>query len=106
MKLDPEKFRDAVWFDKIVKYCKDKKLFIPSEGDNAALLQTAVEKGFPKGNHLIITTDMVDKRRKLYKAIQKKGVVIDCSVPKGARRADQMAQEAVLAERMETLLHG
>ena len=106
LKLDPEKFRDAVWFDKIVTYCTDKKLSIPSEGDNAALLQTAVEKGFPKGNHLIITTDMVDKRRKLYKAIQKKGVVINCSVPKGARRADQLAQEAVLTERMETLLHG
>ena len=106
LKLDPEKFRDAVWFDKIVTYCTDKKLSIPSEGDNAALLQNAVDKGFPKGNHLIITTDMVDKRRKLYKAIQKKGVVINCSVPKGARRADQLAQEAVLAERMETLLHG
>ncbi len=106
LKLDPEKFGDAVWFDKLVQYCSDKKLSIPSEGDNAALLQNAVEKGFPKGNHLIITTDMVDKRRKLYKIIQKKGVIIDCSVPKGARRADQLAQEAVLAERMETLLHG
>ena len=106
LKLDPEKFGDAVWFDEIVAYCTDKKLSIPSEGDNAALLQNAVERGFPKGNHLIITTDMVDKRRKLYKVIQKKGVIIDCSVPKGARRADQLAQEAVLGERMETLLHG
>ncbi len=106
LKLDPEKFGDADWFDKIVTYCTDKKLSIPSEGDDAALLQNAVEKGFPKENHLIITTDRVDKRRKLYKAIQKKGVIINCSVPKGARRADQLAQEAVLAERMETLLHG
>ncbi|MBW1725830.1 MAG: hypothetical protein JRJ33_10855, partial [Deltaproteobacteria bacterium] len=106
LKLDPENFSDAVWFDKIVQYCTDKKLSIPSEVDNAALLQNAVEKGFPKGNHLIITTDMVDKRRKLYKIIRKKGVIINCSVPKGARRADQLAQEAVLNERMETLLHG
>jgi len=106
LKLDPENFSDAVWFDKIVQYCTDKKLSIPSEVDNVALLQNAVEKGFPKGNHLIITTDMVDKRRKLYKIIRKKGVIINCSVPKGARRADQLAQEAVLAERMETLLHG
>ncbi|MBW2326869.1 MAG: hypothetical protein JRF45_10365, partial [Deltaproteobacteria bacterium] len=81
-------------------------LSIPSEGDNAALLQKAVEKGFPKGNHLIITSDMVDKRRKLYKIILKNGVVINCSVPKGARRADQLAQEAALVEQMETLLHG
>jgi DNA polymerase-3 subunit delta len=106
LKLDPEKFSDGVWFDKIVEYCTDKNLSIPSEGDNVALLQNAVEKGFPEGNHLIITTDMVDKRRKLYKIIRKKGVIINCSVPKGARRADQLAQEAVLAERMETLLHG
>ena len=106
LKLDPEKFGDAAWFDKIVTYCTDKKLSIPSEGDNAALLQKAVEKGFPKGNHLIITTDMVDKRRKLYKLILKNGVVINCSVPKGARRADQLAQEAALVEQMETLLHG
>ncbi|HUV78707.1 MAG TPA: hypothetical protein VMW06_11705 [Desulfobacterales bacterium] len=105
LKVDPEKFGDTEWFDKIVEYCTDKKLSISSEGDNAALLQNAVEKGFPKGNHLIITTDMVDKRRKLYKIIQKKGMIIDCSVPKGARRADQLAQEAVLAEQMETLLH-
>jgi len=106
LKLDPEKYKDAEWFDKILGYCTDEKLSIPSDGDNAALLQKAVEHGSPKGNHLIITTDMVDKRRKLYKIILEKGVIIDCSVPKGARRADRQAQEAVLIKQMETLLHG
>jgi DNA polymerase-3 subunit delta len=47
---------------------------------------------------------MVDKRRKLYKTIKKNGIIIDCSVPKGDRKADKIAQEAVLAERMEALL--
>jgi len=67
-------------------------------------LQQAIEKGFPKNNHLVITADMVDKRRKLFKIIKKTGIIIDCSVPKGDRRADKIAQEAVLSERMEVLL--
>ena len=47
---------------------------------------------------------MVDKRRKLFKIIKKTGMIIDCSVPKGDRKADKIAQEAVLSERMKALL--
>jgi DNA polymerase-3 subunit delta len=82
----------------------ENSLAIASQEDNAALLQHAVEKGFPKGNHLIITTDMADKRRKLFKTIREQGMIIDCSVPTGDRRADKMAQEAVLSERMNEIL--
>ena len=106
LKRYPKTFNSGVWFDKIITYCTDKKLSIPSQKDATAILQEAVEKGFPRGNHLIITSDMVDKRRKLFKIIKKNGVVINCSVPKSARRADQQAQEAVLAEQVETLLQG
>jgi DNA polymerase-3 subunit delta len=47
---------------------------------------------------------MVDKRRKLFKVIKKIGMIIDCSVPKGDRKADKIAQEAVLSEKMKVLL--
>jgi DNA polymerase-3 subunit delta len=63
-----------------------------------------VEKGFPQSNHLIITTDTVDKRRGLFKALSSKGMIVDCSVPKGARRADQIAQESVLVEKKNSIL--
>lgn len=104
LKLDSEKSTDYEWLDKVIKFCKENKLFIPSEKDNVDILQQAIEKGFPKRNHLVITTDMVDKRRKLFKVIKKIGMIIDCSVPKGDRRADKIEQEAVLFERMEVLL--
>ncbi len=104
IKLDLDRFGDDKWIEKILKFCMENSLSIPSEEDNSALLKKAVEKGFPKGNHLIITTDMVDKRRKLFKTIREHGMIIDCSVPKGDRRADRMAQEAVLSERMSAIL--
>ncbi len=104
LKLDADILGDGDWLDKITFYCMDNSLSIPADKDNAGILQKAIEKGFPKGNHLIITTDMVDKRRSLYKTINKNGMIIDCSVPKGDRKADKAVQEAVLNERMNSIL--
>jgi len=42
---------------------------------------------------------MVDKRRSLFKTILKTGLVIDCSVPKGDRREDRIAQETVMTRK-------
>ena len=95
---------DGKWLDEINQYCKDHELAIPSGGDRSDILDEAIHKGFPKGNHLIITTDFVDKRRRLFKTFQKSGLVIDCSVPKGDRRDDRIAQEAVLREETEGIL--
>jgi DNA polymerase-3 subunit delta len=76
----------------------------PVVNDACDALQTAVEKGFPKKTHLVITAEVVDKRRGLFKAIKEKGFVVDCSVPKGFRKEDKDAQEAVLYERMCAIL--
>lgn len=92
------------WLDKLIGYCIDKRVAIPDVEDNDKVLQKAVEKGFPKGNHLIITADMVDKRRGLYKAINKNGIIIDCSVPRGQTRSDKIAQEAFIKEMMRNIL--
>ena len=95
---------DDAWLDEIITYCREKNMSVPAARDDSRTLQLAVEKGFPANNHLVITTDMVDKRRGLFKALSNKGVVIDCSVPKGDRRADRVVQESVLAERMNAML--
>jgi DNA polymerase-3 subunit delta len=92
------------WLDQIIAYCRQQDLTVPGARDDCRILQKAVEKGFPKNNHLIITTDTVDKRRGLFKSLSSKGMVVDCSVPKGARRADQIAQESVLVEKMNSIL--
>jgi DNA polymerase-3 subunit delta len=99
-----EHLSDDAWLDDIIEYCREHHLNIPAPEDDCAVLQNAVEKGFPKNNHLIITTDFIDKRRGLFKTIAQTGLIIDCSVPRGERRADKMAQEDVLLEKMSTLL--
>jgi len=76
LKLD-NTLNEKKWFDKVIKYCVDNSLTVSAPEGNDKVLQKAVEKGFPKGNHLIITTDRVDKRRGLYKAINKNGIIID-----------------------------
>jgi len=109
LKFDVEKMGDDdQWLDKIAGYCAENDLSISFGKDNAGILQKAIEKGFPQGHHLIITTDAVDKRRSLFKTIQKKGVTVDCSVPKGDRKINKDAQKAVLHDRMKTILtqHG
>ena len=92
------------WLDDVIGYCQENELAIPEPSDQAGALQKAIEKGFPQNNHLIITTDVVDKRRGLYKAISNLGVAIDCTVPKGDRRTDKMAQEDILVQKMTEIL--
>ena len=104
LKYDSGVFADDTWLEKIIEYCMDNRLMIPPGMDNADLLQRAIENGFPGGNHLVITTDMVDKRRTLYKCILKVGTVVNCSVPKGDRRADKTAQRAVLNDQLRGFL--
>jgi len=55
-----------------------------------------IEKGIPPSHFLIFTTTVIDKRKKIYKAITGKGLTIDCSVAKGARKADLDEQKTVL----------
>ena len=104
LKFDAGLMAGDEWLDEVIAYCKQKELAIPEPADESLALQKAIEKGFPKNNHLLITTDMVDKRRSLYKAIKGQGVVIDCAVPRGDRRADKLAQEDVLREKMTEIL--
>ncbi|MCP4373390.1 MAG: hypothetical protein GY797_35615 [Deltaproteobacteria bacterium] len=104
LKIYASRFSDEKWLDETLDYCLENSLSIPSGEDNSKKLQEAIDKGFPKGNHLIITTDFVDKRKSLYKSIEKNGIIIDCFVPKGDRRADKIVQEEVLNERMKSIL--
>ena len=104
LKFDADIDHGDEWLDDIIDYCQENNLTVPEPADESVVLQNAIEKGFPKNNHLLITADMVDKRRTLYKAINDQGIVIDCAIPKGDRRADRLAQEDVLAEKMTEML--
>ena len=94
----------APWLSQLMDYCRENGLQIPDKRDDADLLKTAMQKGFPDGHRLVITTDMVDRRKALFKAIDETGLVVDCTVPKGETRADRMAQDAVMQVAMDDAL--
>lgn len=104
LKIKSDLLKETDWLETLKQFCVENRLRIPRGHDSAAMLQQAIEKGFPGSNRLLITADMVDKRRTLYKAIKTCGTVIDCSVPKGDRKADRAVQETVVREKMESVL--
>lgn len=61
---------------------------------------TALEKGFPGGNILILTAETVDKRQRLFTQIKKHGIIVDCSVAAGMSNAAQSEQKQILKEMM------
>lgn len=104
LSLETDEMNDISWLARLIEHCRDNRLPIPDRRDKADLLKQAIEKGFPRDNHLLITTDVVDRRRSLFKTIEKAGVIVDCAVPKGDRRADRSAQDAVLSRQMNEIL--
>lgn len=68
-----------------------------AQPDEAAeLYLAALPEGIPRGNTLILLAEAVDKRKKLYKAIEQHGVVLDLAVEGGATSAAKKGQEEVL----------
>jgi DNA polymerase-3 subunit delta len=104
LKINLNGLGDTIWLNEVINYCKDKRFPIAESRDHTDLLQRAIERGFPKGNCLIITTDRIDKRRSLFQTIRKMGTVVDCSVPRGERRVDRRVREALLNEQMNMIL--
>ena len=95
---------DPNWLAAVADYCRQNGRDVPPAADSESALLRAIDNGFPPGNCLIVTTDTIDKRRKVYKTISKIGVVIDCSVPKGSRKVDKDSQTAVMKEIADAIL--
>jgi len=100
--VEPE---DHHWLEETAGFSRRKQRSVPETADGETHLCKAIEKGFPAGNMLIITSDAIDRRRKLYKTIRDRGVIIDCSVPRGERKAEKQAQAAVIRETLERVLN-
>jgi DNA polymerase-3 subunit delta len=92
------------WLDQVISYCIQEKLTVPIFQDDAEVLNDAILKGYPETNHLVLTADIVDKRRKLYKTIKKVGVAVDCTMPKGERKAEKQKQQEALKGHMKKVL--
>jgi len=102
--LDMDAYDGLEWVTGIINYCQNNGLQAPQLSDDASLLLNAVNRGFPKQHHLILTAEAVDKRTSLYKAIKNNGVVIDCSVAKGNRKKDREAQQQLIYSQVKEML--
>lgn len=69
-------------------------------------LSDFIEKGLPKNHFLVLITPGADKRKKIYKTIDSKGLIIDCAVAAGVRKADQDEQRTVLQAMAGRILSG
>lgn len=96
--IDPATFGDAAWLISINADCLKNNLVAPELSADIEILQRAVEKGFPKNKHLIIVSDTADKRTGLYRAIRKTGVIVECTIPKGTRKADRDEQRRIFSQ--------
>ncbi len=79
----------------------------PEETDR---LERTLTGGMPEGNHLILTAETVDRRKKLFKTISSAGRILSFTKVKGEARQQQavqeMAAELLAPERKETLRRG
>lgn len=66
--------------------------------DGAELLTAALEAGVPPGNILILMAEAADKRKKLFKYLEKNCVVVDLSVDTGASSAARKDQDGLLKD--------
>ena len=66
--------------------------------DGAELLMAALEAGIPPGNTLILVAEAADKRKKLFKYLEKNCVVVDLSVDTGASSAARKDQDGLLKD--------
>jgi len=77
--------KTETWLKTILEECRRQDLNpIPYE-DSSDLLFKVLKNdkggGIPERNTLILATEHTDKRKKLYKAINEQGVIIDLSIP-------------------------
>jgi DNA polymerase-3 subunit delta len=95
---------ERICFETLISHSKSLSLSPEPAADTSSVMQRAIERGFPRNHHLILTAEAVDKRTSLYKAIEAHGTVIDCHVSRGARKKDREEQQALIYEQGQKIL--
>ncbi len=98
------------WLPKAVELCVSQDASPvkerPEENDR---LERTLSGGMPEGNHLLLTAETVDRRKKLFKTVSAAGRVLSFSKVKGEVRQQRAVQEMaaeILAKRGKRLSSG
>lgn len=87
------------WLPVMAAYCATHKPETTATEMGADRLEALLKGGISEGTHLILTTDAVDKRKRLYKVIEEVGKVLEFNRAKGETR-----QKGLLMEHARELL--
>lgn len=92
-KISDEQWRQAVpddsgddrssWLPKIIEICARRGVTSAGGADPSEQFEQLLARGLPPGNCLILTAEAVDKRKKLFKVIDKAGVILHFGEIKG-----------------------
>lgn len=102
MTRDPE---GEAWLREVAGRAVRDALPVPeaSGAPSARVYEDLLAQGLPAESVLVLTCEVVDERRALFKAIREKGAVIDCSVGPKKDYSTQMNPEAARAKIRETI---
>jgi len=98
------------WLPKAVEICVSRGATQAKERpEETDRLERTLTGGMPEGNHLILTAEAVDRRKKLFKTVSAVGRVLSFSKVKGEVRQQRAVQEMaaeILAKRGKRLSSG
>ena len=72
--------------------------------DDLVRFKHFIEKGIPEDHFLVLTSETADRRKGIFSIFKERGLAIDCTVPKGDRKADQGEKTALLRFTMDEIL--
>ncbi|ADH87164.1 DNA polymerase III subunit delta [Desulfurivibrio alkaliphilus] len=77
-----------------------------AKGDAGEELMSALEAGLPPGKVLLLLAETADKRKKLYKYLEKKAVIVDLGIDSGSSAPARKEQAALLKNLIHETLAG
>ena len=82
------------WLPGIIEVCIRRGMEVTEKRDDTERLEDVLKSGIPEGNHLIITAETVDKRKRLFKVISETGMILHFSPAKGEARQKNVLMDA------------
>ena len=74
------------WLPGIIEVCVSRGMDVSQIKGDTDRLEDILEKGIPEGNHLIMTAEAVDKRKRLFRIVSEIGVILHFSQVRGETR--------------------
>jgi len=96
---------DAAMIKRLVEHGLDQEMPWNVGEVSGDALDAAIDRGFAGKNVLVLSANVIDRRKRLYKLLDKVGLVVDCSVGEGdSKKAKDQKQELVIHQLREQLL--